>query len=337
MKVNENPDDWKMACEQLPRSITRRALLASAAAAVTSGAWAAFPERPVKLMIGFSAGAGPDVIARSFQEPLATALGQSIVIENRPGAGAQIAAGVTASATADGYTLLLAEAGSTLIAQAAYAKLPYNTMRDLRVVATVTETPMVFVTGANGPRSLQDFISRAKGSKGNLLATFGPGSTAHLMQTMWATSSGFTWEPVHFRALGDLMTALVSGDVMGTFLAPSTAQSFIQAGKLRPLAITSPSRLDLLPQVPTFNEERIQNFEIMLWLSVFAPVRTPQTVIDRLAAALKVAMSDPKVRSQLAAQGTSSNVRTGVEAERFLREEARWWETAVKTSGFKGD
>lgn len=326
--------------EHAPALVPRRALLAAIAGAAgmaATGAWAAFPERPVKLMVGFSAGAAPDVIARTFQGPLAAALSQSVIIENRTGAGAQIAAGATASAPADGYTVLLAESGSTLVAQAAYSKLPYNTTRDLRVVATLTETPMVFVTGVNGPSNLRAFIGDIKAVKGTRLGTLGPGSTAHLLQTMLAANVGFDWEPVHYRAIGDLLAALVNGDVAGTFLAPSTVNSFVQAGKLRPLGTTSPVRLESLPQVPTLKEEGIASFEIMPWLAVFVPARTPEAVVERLATAFKTAMSDSKVRTQLATHGTLTNVRTGAEAQRYMQDETRWWETAVKKSGFKGD
>ncbi|MGD9946365.1 MAG: Bug family tripartite tricarboxylate transporter substrate binding protein, partial [Burkholderiaceae bacterium] len=301
-------------------SFDRRALLTAAAAvAMAPGlARAAFADRPVKLVMGFPPGSAPDVVGRLFGVQLSAFLGQPVVVDNRPGAAAQIAANVVAKSPADGYTLLLAEAGSMLVAPLTTPKLPYNPGRELRIIAKLTDTPFVFVTSADGPRTMAAFLERAKSTDRVNIAALGRGTGPHLLAEKLAAQLGFRIQPLYYRNMGDWLTGLLNGDALGAFIAPSSAVPHIQSGKLRALATTNPGRLELLPEVPTFAEQGIQNFEFTAWLSIFAPAGTPQAVVDRIGEGLAQGGKDEGLLGKMRMTGTSAQVLTAGEAVGFL-------------------
>ena len=331
MKTSHSPAHWRR------RALLLTAVAAAAAASIPGVVSAAYPDRPVKLVIGFAPGTAPDVVGRLFAEQLSVALGKSVIVENRAGAGGQLAAQAVAMSPPDGYTLLLAETGSTIVAPVVQRRLPYNPARDLRIVAKVTDTPFVFVTSSNGPKSMAAFLEQARSSDRVNIGTFGPGGAPHLLSMQMASQLGFKIEPVHYRSVGDLIAAIQSGDVMATFAAPSTVVPHIQGGKMRGLATTSAARLDMLPDVPTFGEVHVLNFEFLAWLSFFAPSTTPQALVDRIGDALVVAAKDNNLVSKMRSAGTLVNVLTGEESIRFMAAETVKWQRVARNSGFTLD
>lgn len=298
---------------------------------------AAYPDKPIKLVLGYSAGSAPDVVARNYAENLSRSLGQPVIVENRSGAGGQIAAQAVVKAPADGYTVFLSEPGAVAIAPAAYSKLTYKS-QELRMVAKVVDVPMVFVTGANGSKNLNEFLAAAKASQTSVsLGTYGPGTPTHLMVELLATAGGFKAEPIHYRQSGDAVSGVLVGDVKGIFMAPSSAAPFIKAGKMTALGITSPGRMEMLSDVPTFVEQKIPSLDLPLWLGFFIPAGTPQPIAEQLGAAILNATKDATVRSQLISTGYMINPTTGKAAQTFFESEAKRWAEIVRMSGFRGD
>ncbi len=320
--------------------LKRRSFIAAlGASSITASpaAWAAFPERPIKLIVGFSAGSAPDIIARSIGAHLSSSLGQPVVIENKPGAGAQIAAQTVAKAPSDGYTLLIAEPGSTIVASTVYSKLPYNAFRDFRCIAKVTDSPQIFATGPKGPKTLREYLAKARASTLTNVSTFGPGSIPHLMAEMLAVSGKYAMQPVHFRQQGDVVAAIANGDVEGGFVAQSTLELAVQAGKMRPLATTSSKRIPQFPDVPTFGEEGHPSLNLLVWLAIFGPTGLPDDVADRIGNALSSANKDEQLKAKLEPSGAYVDVISGARATSFYQSESARWAEVARVSGFKGD
>ncbi|WP_457426361.1 Bug family tripartite tricarboxylate transporter substrate binding protein [Roseateles sp. P5_E7] len=298
-----------------------------------------FPDRPLKLVVGFPPGTGPDVVARLLGQKLGEQLKQNIVVDNRAGAGGQIAAQAVAKSPADGYSLLLGEVGSISIAPAAFSKLPYDPAKELAVLSEVVRSDFLLVVPAtSSPHSVADFIKAAKAKPDRLnFATFGAGTPGHFGAEMLAEQGGFKIEPVHFRATGDAVTAIVAGEVQAAFVTTALGAAQIKAGKMRALATTAPSRSPLLPDVPTFTEAGLPKVDFSAWFAVFAPAGTPVAAQDLLATQIAAAVKSPDVRQKLQEAGFTVTGTTRAEAERTVRAEATRWAAAVKTTGFKGD
>lgn len=248
------------------KQMTRRGCLTAGAAAslATLGAAAfpplafaqAYPSRPVRLAVGFAPGAGPDVLTRVLGQRLGETIGQPVVIENRAGAGGQIAAQFVAKSPADGYTLLIADVSAISIAPAAFSRLAYDPVRELVPVSEVVRTDFILVVPNNSPaRTVADFVKMARAEKDKVnFGTFGAGTPGHFGAEMFAEQGGFKVEPVHFRATGDAVTAIIAGDVQAAFVSTALAMAQVKGEKMRALATTAPQRLPLLPAVPTFTE-----------------------------------------------------------------------------------
>ena len=232
-------------------SIPRRSGLAATALAallLASGlARAEFPDRPLRLVVGFPPGAGPDVVARTLGQKLGEVLKQSVVIDNRAGAGGQIGAQAVAKSPPDGYTLLLGEVGSIAIAPAAWSKLPYDPAKELAGVSEVVRSDFVLVVPATSPaKTVADFTqaARAQSAKGERVnfGTFGAGTPGHFGAEMYGEAAGFKVEPVHYRATGDAVTAIIAGDVQAAFVSTAFAAAQVKGGKMRALGVTSAQR-----------------------------------------------------------------------------------------------
>lgn len=328
----------------------RRRTLALAAAALAASALPglptpaqaqaqAFPDKPLRLIVGFPPGTGPDVMARLMATQLAAQVGQQVVVDNRAGAGGQIAAQAVAKAPADGYTLLLGEVGSIAIAPAAFSKLPYDPSRELAGISEVARSDFLLVVPAGSPhRTVADFTAaaRARSDRTNF-ATFGAGTPGHFGAEMLADAAGFKVEPVHYRATGDAVTAIVAGDVAAAFVSTALGVAQIKGGRMRALATTAPSRSSLLPDVPTFAEAGLPKIDFSAWFTVFAPAGTPAAVLETLNRQLVAAMRAPETRTRLQDAGFSVLGTTMAETDRMLKSEGPRWAGIVKASGFKGD
>lgn len=323
-------------------TLARRTLIAASlvlAAPSTLVFAQAYPERPVKLTVGFPPGTGPDVVARLLGQKLEGSLKQSVLIDNRAGAGGQIATQAVAKSPADGYSLLLGEVGSISIAPAAFSKLPYDPAKELVVVAEVVRSDFLLVVPVQSPhKTVADFMKAAKANKDRVnLATFGAGTPGHFGAEMLAEQGGFKVEPIHYRATGDAITAIVAGDVQGAFVSTALGSAQIKAGKMRALATTAATRSPLLPEVPTFTEAAFPKVDFSAWFAVFAPAGTPAAVLDSLNKQIVAAVQSAEVRQKLVDAGFTVTGTSRAEAEKMVKAETPRWAAVVKATGFKGD
>ncbi|MBT9523849.1 MAG: tripartite tricarboxylate transporter substrate binding protein [Rhizobacter sp.] len=323
-------------------TLARRTLIAASlvlAAPSTLVFAQAYPERPVKLTVGFPPGTGPDVVARLLGQKLEGSLKQSVLIDNRAGAGGQIATQAVAKSPADGYSLLLGEVGSISIAPAAFSKLPYDPAKELMIVAEVVRSDFLLVVPVQSPhKTVADFMKAAKANKDRVnLATFGAGTPGHFGAEMLAEQGGFKVEPIHYRATGDAITAIVAGDVQGAFVSTALGSAQIKAGKMRALATTAASRSPLLPEVPTFTEAAFPKVDFSAWFAVFAPAGTPAAVLDSLNKQIVAAVQSAEVKQKLVDAGFTVTGTSRAEAEKMVKAETPRWAAVVKATGFKGD
>ena len=329
----------------MPSIPRRRSLTAAALAALllASGlARAEFPDRPLRLVVGFPPGAGPDVVARTLGQKLGEVLKQSVVIDNRAGAGGQIGAQAVAKSPPDGYTLLLGEVGSIAIAPSAWSKLPYDPAKELAGVSEVVRSDFVLVVPATSPaKSVADFTqaARAQAAKGERVnfGTFGAGTPGHFGAEMYGEAAGFKVEPVHYRATGDAVTAIIAGDVQAAFVSTAFAAAQVKGGKMRALGVTSPQRLPQLPEVPTFTEAGLPKVDVTAWFAIFVPAGTPEPLQEALGRAVVAAVQSPEVKPKLQEAGFSVVGSSRADTVRMLRAEGPRWARIVKASGFKGD
>lgn len=324
-------------------TLRRRTLLNATAGAVALAlpglAWAQYPDRQVKLIVGFPPGTGPDVVARTLGQKLGDNLKQSLVVDNRAGAGGQIAAQAVANSPPDGYNLLLGEVGSIAIAPAAYAKLPYEPARELIGVSEVVRSDFVLVVPVNSPhRTVAEFVTAAKAGRDKVnLATFGAGTPGHFGAVMFAEMAGFRTEPIHYRATGDALTALVAGDVAGAFVSTALAVPQVKGGKMRALGTTAPQRSIQLPDVPTFTEAGYPRLDFSAWFAVFVPAGTPDRVVALLNQQVVAAVQAPDTKAKLQEAGFSVFGTSVADTGAMLDREAKRWAQVVKATGFKGD
>ena len=320
----------------------RRALLA---AALLSALWPAtvpaqsYPERAVRLTVGFPPGSGPDVVARLIGQKLSENLKQTVVIDNRAGAGGQIAVNTVAKSAPDGYSLLLAEVGSISIAPPAFSKLPYDPRRELQVLTEVVRSDFLLVVPAGSPhRTLGDFLAAHRGSRDRVnFATFGAGTPGHFGAELLGTAGGFPVEPIHYRSTGDAVSAIAKGEVAGAFVSTALGAAQVKGGTMRALASTAPARVPQLPEVPTFVESQVPGIDVSAWFAFFVPAGTPQPVADLLARQLVAAVQSDDVRQKLTDAGFSVTGTTQAEARRMVEAEAERWAGIVQKTGFKGD
>lgn len=299
----------------------------------------AYPDKPVRLTVGFPPGTGPDVVARTVGQKLGELFKHNVVIDNRAGAGGQIAAQSVAKSPADGYTLLLGEVGSISIAPAAYSKLPYDPLKELVPISELVRADFVLVVpNASTALDVKGFIEAAAARSGRSnFATFGAGTPGHFGAEVFAEAAGFKIEPVHYRATGDAVTALISGDVQAAFISTALAAPQVKAGKMRALATTAPQRSAQLPDVPTFTEAGWPKVDFSAWFALFAPAGTPVAVLDTLSRQTMAAMRSPEVVATLQGAGFTVLGGSRADSERMLKAEAQRWAAVVKATGFKAD
>jgi len=326
------------------RFLCRRAFIAAGALCVLPALHPAafaqtYPERAVKLTVGFPPGSGPDVVARLIGQKLGENLGQTLVIDNRAGAGGQIATNGIAKSAPDGYNLLLAEVGSIAIAPPAFSKLPYDPARELRVVSEVVRVDFLLVVPPNSPyKTVAEFMADSKAATQSVyFGTFGAGTPGHFGAEILANAGGFDAEPVHYRSTSDAVTAIITGDVAGAFVSTALGAAQVKGGKMRALATTATERSPLLPDVPTFAEAGLPGIDFSAWFAVFVPTGTPEAIVDVLNKQLVAATRSPEVREKLIAAGFSVSGTSRADAEKLVRSEAPRWEKIVKQTGFKGD
>ncbi len=291
----------------------RRICIATAAllALTVSASAQSYPNKPIHMIIPFGAGSATDVIPRIVFERLSTQLGQTIVVENRPGAGATIGATAVAKADADGYTMLTNSSAHTL-APALYSNLNYDVSRDFTPVGMIGMVPNVLIVSpARGLKSLKDFVAEAKAKPGSFtFASLGIGSAVHMSAERFRYSAGYEAVHVPFKGGAEALTEVVAGRVDYYFCPIATALPFIQDGRLIPLAVSSPTRAAALPDVPTTLELGFPDSDYTVWIGVFAPAKTPADIITKFNAELAKAVENPETKARLAKIGVETRVMT---------------------------
>jgi tripartite-type tricarboxylate transporter receptor subunit TctC len=320
-----------------------RPLLAAAVAAVSfsAAAQATFPDRPVSMLVPFAAGGPTDVVARMIAIPMGKSLGQTVTVENAVGAGGTIAATKTARAQPNGYTIFLHHMGMST-APALYKKLQFDPLKDFEYIGQVVDVPMTLLARkdfpANNFQELQAHLKR-EGNKVSL-ANAGLGAVSHLCGLLFMSQVGVELTTVPFSGTGPAMNALLGGQV--DLLCDQTTQTvpLIKDGRLKVFGVTTPKRLDAIPNVPTLDEQGLKGFDVKVWHGMYAPKGTPQPVIDKLNAALRAAMQDPDVKRRLSELSsdivpmdkiTPAGLRTHLEAE------IAKWTPVIRKAGVYAD
>jgi tripartite-type tricarboxylate transporter receptor subunit TctC len=322
-------------------TLPRRRFLQLAAAtlpAVSHSAWAqAWPSRPLRLVVGFPAGGTTDIAARLIGQWLSDRLGQPVVIENRPGAGANLAAETVVRAPPDGYTLLAATS-SNVINTTFYEKLSFNFVRDVAMVAGVTRSPLVLEVHPSLPvKSVPELIAHAKANPGKIaLASFGTGTTSHVAGELFKMTAGVDLFHVPYRGSAPLVTDLLSGLVQAAFDNLPASIEHIRAGKLRALAVGTAERSQALPDVPTV-AEFLPGFEASAWVAVAAPKATPAEIVERLNREINAGLADPRIKARLAELGGTVFVGTPADFDRLVAEQTEKWGKVIRAANIKAE
>lgn len=304
--------------------------------ATATFAQAPYPARPIRLVIPYGVGGNTDIVARLLQPRASQQLGQQIVVDNRGGGAGIPAFDLIARAAPDGYTVMMT-ASNLASNPVLFRKLPYDAQRDFAPVTLVAIVPTVLVVHPGFPaNSVQDLIALAKAKPGTLnFGSVGNGSGNHLTAEMFAHVAGLRTEHVPYKSAAMVMTDLASGRLSFVFATVPAARSFIAAGRIRPLAVSSLKRLATLPDVPTVSEAALPGFEVNSWLGIFAPRRTPRPAIDRLNAVMVDALRQPELRERLAAVGAEPVGSTPDELGAHLKGELERWANLAKTVKFE--
>jgi tripartite-type tricarboxylate transporter receptor subunit TctC len=298
-----------------------------------------YPAKPVTLVVGFAPGGSADILARLTAAKLTTLLGQQVIVENKPGAGGAIAAGIVAAAPADGYTLLLATSGHAGLG-ALYSHLPFDPVKAFAPVAKLGASPVVIVTSAAKPyRSLGDVLAAARKAPGKLnYAAGGGGATVTALAAEYLKSAAkVDMLNVPYKGSGPALTALMAGEVDLAFDIPSSALPLVKSGKLRALAVTSATRSSVLPDVATVAEQGVPGFEVLGWFGVMAPAATPPAVIARVNAAIDAMLREPDVKDKLVALGVEPGGGTPADFGRLLDADTRRAGEAIRRLGITAD
>jgi tripartite-type tricarboxylate transporter receptor subunit TctC len=325
-----------------PTSRLARFLAGCAAAAslmaATPGQAQNYPSRPVRLVVGFTPGGGVDINARLLAGKLSEIIGQQVVVENKPGAGTNIANEFVARAAPDGYTLLINTA-AVAINMSLYRQVPFDTLKDFAAVSVFSESQNLMVTSAAKPyRTVADVIAAAKAKPGALTySSAGSGSTQNLAGELFKLKTKSDLLHVPYKGSAPSTTALIAGEVDLTFINIPAVLQHVRSGRLRALAATGTKRTELLPEVPTLKEAGVEGAEGTVWYGVLAPAATPREIVATLSSAIAKAAHSPDVRQRLLDQGAEPVGSSAAEFTALLREEVAKWRDVVRAAGLKAE
>lgn len=308
--------------------LRRRTMLAAAGALAMPAAWAqSAGQRPIRIVVGFAPGSANDLIARELARHMAESLGQPMIVENRPGAGGSLGTEAVAKAAPDGLTLGLGTSSQMVMNVALYRHLPFDVETDLRQIGLIGRTPLVLAGKAAGAKTLKELIASARANPGQITyGSGGAGSISHIVGEAFARAAGIQLNHIPYKGNGPAMADLAGGHVDLVFDGIITAQPMAQQGRVRLLAFGGKKRSPVIPDVPTFAEQGLPEYDAYSWNCLFAPARTPDADITRLNQALNAALALPEMKERLA-RGGSDNLgpSTPAQADAFGRaERARW-------------
>ena len=315
----------------MTRTISRRTLLLSLAFAAAGASAQTYPARPVRLVVPFPAGGATDVLARAIAQYAQDKLGQTIVIDNKPGAGGTIGSDLVAKAEPDGYTLLIATGSTHSIGPLVNPKTPYNVERDFVPIVDVASTTTVMMLSKTVPaNNLQEFIKLAKANPGKYnFGSSGNGTNSHLAGELFKAQAGVFMTHIPYRGTGLVFSDMVSGQVHMLMDNVVTAMPHIKEGRLRILGVTSTKRLPFLPDVPTLHEQGLKNFDVSNWFGIYAPRGTPGEVVTKVNAAFNAALKDPELQKKMAQLGAVPTGGTPQQMAQIVAGETAKWKRLI--------
>lgn len=320
-------------------SFTRRSLVISSML-LPFTAWAdTYPSKPIEWVVPYAAGGGTDVVARVLSEPIGKALGQSVIVSNKPGAATNIGADIVARARADGYTILTGDTGTLAANPYLYKKLSYSAEKDFTSVGLLVRFPMLLVTNSNLPvKNYAEFVNWAKQqTQGVSYGTPGAGSPHHLAVEMLRAKSGLNFVHVPYRGSAPAVQDVVAGQLPFMFVDSAAGLQHVQGGKIRAIAVASPARLPTLPDVPTLDEQGLKGFEAYAWQGIVAPSATPKDRIAKLSDALQGALKKPEIKAKLEGMALEVTPSTAQEMDAYATSERTKWRQVIETSQIKLD
>lgn len=294
-----------------------------------------FPSKPVRIVVPFSPGGVADSSARVISEKLGARLGQSVVVENRPGASGNIGTQQVAASAPDGYTLLLGFDGTMVVNPHVYAKLPFDTLRDFAPVTKLGDATLILVAHPSvAAKDLREFLAIAK-TQNFSYGSAGTGSTPHLAGELLAQRTGIALTHVPYKGGGQAMGDVVGGQIPLVFTAIATAQQFVRSGKLKGLGVSSARRSGSLPDVPTFVESGLDGFVVDSWVGILAPAKTPPPVVARLQKDIASVLAEPETRERYATLGIEPVANAPEQFAEQIRADLARWEKVVKQAGIR--
>jgi tripartite-type tricarboxylate transporter receptor subunit TctC len=310
------------------------------ALALVVGAAAAqdpYPSKPIRIVVGYSAGGGNDIIVRVMQPELSKGLGQPIIVENKPGAQSIIAAELVAKAAADGYTILMGPSGPMTINPATYSKLPYSPTRDFVPISMICQFPLIVVVDPKLPvRSVKELVEYAKANPGKSNYASSAG-IFQIATEMFKQRTGTRIEMIPYKGSGESIQAVAAGQVMMTIVDPAPATGPLKSGTVRGLAVTSPKRHPSWPELPTMGEAGIRDMEVPVWTAFFAPAKTPPAIVARLQKEVARVVHTAEVRERFAQMGLDPVGGSSEELAKVLARDIEKWTAVAKAANIKND
>jgi len=317
------------------------ALTASLTASLSTAQTAAqnYPQKPIRMIVPFTPGGSTDILARSIGQELSKAWGQSVIIENIAGAGGSIGADKAAKAPADGYTLLMGHIGTLAVNPSLYPKLPYNPIKDFAPVAWVARVPNVLVVNPNVPaKSVQELVALAKSKPGQLsYGSGGNGSAANLATEYFKMQTETAILHIPYRGTAPAVTDLMGGQIQMLFTGAPAVMGQVKNGQLRALAVSSPKRLDALPDLPTVAEAGYKNFEADQWYGVVAPAGTPRDIVLKLNQQINLALNSAELKKRLTTEGAVATPETPEAFGKLIAQEIDRWRPVITSGRVKAD
>jgi tripartite-type tricarboxylate transporter receptor subunit TctC len=312
-------------------------LVASFAAPLSARADAdsSYPNRTIKIVVGFAAGGGNDIIARIVAQKLQDALGQAVIVENRPGAGGRLSAAYVATAPADGYTLLVGASGAMAIAPAVYEKMSYDTLKDFAPISMIASFPLILVVHPSNPaKNLQDLIAWAKSNPDK--TNYATSSTAFTLATeLLKLRTGAPMTPIPYKSSGESLLSVIAQQSLLTIADPPPTTPQVKSGQLRALAVTAKTRLPELPDVPTMAEAGVAGVDVELWSGMFAPVGTPPAIVKKLETEFQRMMRLPDVQEKFRQMATTTVGSNAEDFTRTITAEIKMWTDVARQANVK--
>ena len=319
--------------------LTRRIVLAAAlslAPAAFAQTAASFPSKPLRIVVTFSTGGAPDILARLIGDKLATAWGQPVVVDNKPGAGGNTGADFVAKAPPDGHTFVVGTVGTHSINGALYAKMPYDMVKDFAPITLLATTPNLLVVNNEVPaKTLQELIALGKKEGKMTFASSGSGTSIHVSGELFKTMTGIDMTHIPYKGRATAIPDVLGGRVTMMFDNMPSSLPLVKEGKLRALGVTSAQRSPAAPEIPTIAEQGLPGFDAVSWFALFAPAGTPRPIVDKLQLEVKKIISSPEIARRLAEMGLDAVGSTADELAAYQRTEITKWAKVVKDSGAK--